>query len=116
MNTSSITYDALSPLNYTVYEDGTVPAAEAPDTYLTYFIVFEQPEGAANNRDRTLNSRVQVSMWSKDPALTQNALTTITAAMKAAGFLFINAGPQRFNAEIQRYGWRGDYRLYKGME
>ena len=114
MNVSKQVYDALTTLDYPVYQDESKPSENAPETYLTYKIVLEQPERAANNRPRALNSRVQVSMWSADPELTQGATLEVMAAMRDAGFLFINAGGLPFNNG--RFGWRGDYRIYNRME
>lgn len=112
-NIYALIFDTLSALSYPVREQGTYGEGEAlPDTHATYFIVDSPSRGFADNKPTSRTTRVQIVLYSKDPAIKQGADEALKAVMLPAGFLRVGGGDLPFNEGTGHYAYRCDYRFY----
>ena len=110
-------YTALATLGYTVREQGTFGATESlPATFITYQLIFRNDITHADNAPSANVSRVQVALYSTDPAIKQAAFDTLNAPMLAAGFMRAGGRDLPFDARTGHYGYTCDYRLYSKEE
>lgn len=106
-------YSTLLQLGHPVREHGTfAPNDRLPDTFLTYQII-DSPNGSfADNLPTSQTTRVQVNVYSKDPAVKQGADTMLKSSLLAAGFLRVGGRDLPFDAKTGHYGYTCDYRYY----
>jgi len=106
--------DTLSTLGYPVREQGTYAEGDMlPETHVTYQILY-QPNGShADNAPTSTISGVQVTLYSKDPAIVQSADDSIKAVMIPAGFMRAGGRPLPFDKETGHYSYASTYNLYE---
>ncbi len=106
-------YTALNTLGYTVREQGSFGATETlPTTFITYQVIAVGDINHFDNAPNLYTTRVQVALYSTDPAITQAADATLWTPLKAAGFMRLSGGRQLpFDAASGHYGYTRDYRL-----
>jgi len=104
----------LAPLGYPVRQQGSyAPGATLPETLVTYQVI-DQPNGAhADNRPGSTIHRIQISMYSKRPALVQGADAAIKGVLLPAGFLRVTGRDLPLDHETGHYGYTSDYRFYE---
>lgn len=112
-NIYSLVYNTLLPLGYKVKEEGTFPSGKTlPETYITYFDVNSPNNSYADNKPTSQTTRIQVNLYSKDPALKQNADDLFRSVMLPAGFLRVGGRSLPFNKDTGHYCYTCDYRYY----
>ena len=112
---SNITYTALATLGYTVAVQGTMQGT-LPDTFITYQILGENDVSHADNESTAGEAMVQTALYSKDPALMQSARDTLTAPMKAAGFMRGSGRALPYDKDTGHFGYVLDFRYYESEE
>ena len=106
-------YDTLSPLGYPVREQGTYGEDEVlPDTLVTYQLVDEPDLAHYENSPSGKVPRFQVALYSKDPAIKQNADTLLRSVMLPAGFMRSSGRDLPFDPDTGHYGYTSDYRYF----
>lgn len=89
---------------------------QLPDTFMAYFLVDDLTETAADNRARTHQPRVQVSLFYRDTRQATVLPGEITKAFLQAGFGVGNAGPIPYQTDTGHYGWRRDFYYYENFD
>ena len=112
---SNITYTALAALGYTVAVQGTMQGT-LPDTFITYQILDENDVSHADNEPTAGETLVQTALYSKDPAIIQAAKDTLTAPMKAAGFMRGSGRALPYDKDTGHFGYVLDFRYYESEE
>lgn len=109
--------NTLRPLGYPVKEQGTYPSGTTlPETYITYFNV-DNPNGTYyDNKPESTKTRIQLVLYSKKPAIKQNADNLFKSVMLPAGFLRIGGRDLPFNESTGHYAYTCDYRFYEMEE
>ena len=106
-------YAALQPLGYPVREQGTYAATDTlPETFITYFVASQDDKSHADNLPQSQVSAVQVALYSKRPAIVQNADQALRAALIPAGFLRAGGRALPFEATTRHYGYVTTYNFY----
>lgn len=109
----SVTYAALSAIGHPVREHGTYGAGETlPQTFITYQLIGSPNSSHADNLPTSTTYRVQVNVYSRDPAITQAADGMLRAALMPAGFLRMDGRGLPFDHTTGHYGYTCDYRYY----
>lgn len=112
-NIYSILYSALSGLGYTVREQGTFGSTETlPATFITYQLIEQPNDSHYDNRPISTTSRMQVTLYSQDPAIKQNADNLFKSVLLPAGFMRAGGRDLPFNSDTGHYAYTSDYRYY----
>lgn len=107
------TYSALEAIGYPVREQGTyAPGEMLPDTHITYQLIDSPSNSHADNLPTSTTYRVQVNVYSRDPAITQGADGMLRAALMPVGFMRGGGRGLPFDRETGHYGYASDYRYY----
>lgn len=107
-------YNTLLSIGYPVREQGTYGQNEKlPETHITYFVLNQANESHADNLPTSRTSRVQVSLYSKKPALVQQADSVLRAALLAGGFLRAGGRNLPFDKETGHYGYVSTYNYFE---
>lgn len=110
----ALVYNTLSAIGYPVREQGTyAPDAKLPDTHVTYQVIDSPNNSHADNKPTSQTTRVQVTLYSKKPALKQGADAAIKAVMLPAGFLRVGGRDLPFDKGTGHYAFTCDYRIYQ---
>jgi hypothetical protein len=113
-NIYNIVYTALATLGYEVREQGTFSDDDVlPATFITYTLISKGDIRHSDNEPTSNVSRVQVALYSTDPAIKQAADATLFVPMKAAGFLRAGGRDLPFDPVSGHYGYACDYRLHQ---
>ncbi len=113
-NIYNIVYTALATLGYEVREQGTFSDDEVlPATFITYNLISKSDIRHSDNEATSNVSRVQVALYSTDPAIKQAADGTLFTVMKAAGFMRAGGRDLPFDPSTGHYGYACDYRLHQ---
>lgn len=106
-------FDTLSALGYPVREHGTyAPNEKLPNTHVTYQVIDSLNNSHADNEPTSQTTRVQVNLYSQDPAIKQGADATLKGVMLPAGFLRVGGRDLPFDQKTGHYGYTCDYRFY----
>lgn len=112
-NIYSLVYNTLLNLGYPVAEQGTYAiTAKLPETHVTYQIIDSSNNSHADNASTSQTTRVQVTLYSKKPALKQGADAAIKAVMLPAGFMRVGGRDLPFDQTTGHYAYTCDYRYY----
>jgi len=107
-------YDALDALGYPVREQGTYALGETlPETHITYQIIGQPNITHYDNAPASTTTRVQISLYSKKPAIKQAADTTLKAVMLPAGFRRASGRDLPFDQKTRHYGYTSDYKYHE---
>jgi len=113
-NIYNLVYTALASLGYEVREQGTFSEDEAlPATFITYTLISKGDIRHSDNEPTSSVGRVQVALYSTDPAIKQAADGLLFGVMKAAGFMRAGGRDLPFDPTTGHYGYACDYRLYQ---
>ncbi|WP_379135984.1 hypothetical protein [Paenibacillus sp. sgz500958] len=116
-NIYEVACSTLEQLGHDVREQGTsAPNAKLPESFVTYQVIDDSPASHADNKPTSLVWRVQVSLYSKKPAIKQGASEAIKDVMLAAGFLRVGGRDLPFSEMTGHYGYTCDYRFYEMEE
>ena len=117
INIYELIYSTLEQLGHDVREQGTYAEDETlPESFTTYQLIDDSPARHADNKPTSLVWRVQVALYSKRPAIKQNASEAIKAVMLAAGFMRVGGRDLPFSEATGHYGYTCDYRFYEMEE
>jgi hypothetical protein len=106
-------FTTLSTLGYSVREQGTYGQDEVlPETHITYNIADQDDISHADNRPTATMTRIQVALYSKDPAIVQQANKTLKDLLLPAGFLRAGGRNLPFDADTGHYGYISTYNFY----
>lgn len=109
----ALIYDTLLQLGYPVREQGTYGEDDKlPATHVTYQIIDSPNNSHADNLPTSQTTRIQVTLYSKKPALKQGADQAIKAVMLPAGFLRVGGRDLPYNEKTGHYAYTCDYRFY----
>jgi hypothetical protein len=112
-NIYSLVYDTLLAMGYPVKEQGTYSAgATLPETHVTYQIIDSPNNSHADNAPTSQTTRVQVTLYSKKPALKQGADEAFKAVLLPAGFMRAGGRDLPFAQATGHYAYTCDYRFY----
>jgi hypothetical protein len=95
------------------FERMTVPTAQLPDTYITYFLVDDLSKSWADGKETSKTARIQVSLFYRDNNVALTVPDQIEAAFMAANFMRVGAGHLPHQEDTRHYGWRCDFRYYE---
>ena len=113
-NIYNIVYTALATLGYEVREQGTFSEDDTlPSTFITYNLISKGDIRHSDNEPTSNVSRVQVALYSTDPALKQAADGSLFTVMKAAGFMRAGGRDLPFDPVSGHFGYACDFRLYQ---
>ena len=113
-NIYSTIYNALDALGYPVREQGTFSEGETlPETFTTYQIIDQPNNTHYDNVSASTTTRVQISLYSRKPAIKQAADTTLKTVMLPAGFLRASGRDLPFDQKTGHYGYTSDYKYYE---
>jgi len=117
INIYALVFDTLSALGYPVREQGTYgPDASLPETHITYQIIDSPNNSHADNLPTSQTSRVQVTIYSRKPAIKQGADAALKAVMLPAGFMRAGGRDLPYNSDTGHYAFTSDYRFYQREE
>lgn len=106
-------FTTLSGLGYPVREQGSYGEHETlPETHITYFILNQDDASHADNQPTSTTTAVQVALYSKQPAIVQQANQTLKAIMMPAGFLRAGGRNLPFDSDTGHYGYTSTYNFY----
>lgn len=106
-------FNTLSALGYPVREHGTyAPDEELPNTHVTYQLIDSPNNSHADNRPTSTTYRVQVNLYSRDPAISQGADGAFRSVLLPAGFLRVGGRGLPYDQSTGHYGYTSDYRYY----
>jgi hypothetical protein len=80
---------------------------------VTYQVIDQPNNSHADNRPTSTTSRIQISIYSRRPAITQGADATLKAALLPAGFLRVTGRQLPIDPKTGHYGYTSDYRFYE---
>lgn len=104
----------LDTLGYPVRAQGTYnPGESLPETHVTYQIIDAPNNSHADNIPTSTTWRIQVTLYSKKPSITQSADALIKAALIPEGFTRVSGRDYPYNAETGHNGFTTDYRYYE---
>lgn len=110
-------YTTLSALGHTVRKQGSYSANDTlPVTFVTYQIIDQSNNTHYDNVPTSRTSRIQVTIYSKDPTIVQGADVALKAVMLPAGFLRITGRDLPLNQSTGHDGYASDYRYYEMEE
>lgn len=113
-NIYKLACDTLAPLGYPVKEQGTYAAdAVLPETHITYYLLDSPNNTHADNLPTSTTHRVQLVLYSKKPAIKQQADTLLKSVMLPGGFLRAGGGDMPYNENTGHYGYRSVYQFYE---
>ena len=93
-----------------VYLQGTLnPDAEYPAKFITFFTTDSEFDAFYDNDANRIDWRVSVIFYSSDPAEVENVPPLIIKALKAEGFVPINAGIDVISDTPTHTGWAMDF-------
>ncbi len=117
INIYALVNDTLKTLGYPVREQGTYkPTDTQPETHVTYQLIDSPNNSHADNQPTSQTTRVQVTLYSKKPALKQGADTAFKSVMLPAGFMRVGGRDLPFNAATGHYAYTCDYRFHEMEE
>ena len=102
--------EALQPLGYEVVEQGSYAGKRLPSTYITYMKTSDKNVTHTGNKAVGNIDRVQVTLWSTDPAVKQSARETLDGCLLPLGFLRIGGRDLSYSHPSGHYGYTCDYR------
>ena len=110
----SVIYDTLISIGYPVREQGTYGQNEKlPETHITYFVIDQANESHADNAPTSRTTKARVFLYSRKPAIAQQADSVLKAAMLAAGFLRAGGRPLPFDKDTGHYGYVSTYNYFE---
>lgn len=113
-NIYELIYNTLTQLGYPVREQGTFKTNETlPETFITYQIILSTDNAHYDNAPASTTTRIQLALYSKKPAIKQNADNLFRSVMLPAGFLRISGRDLPFNQNTGHYGYTSDYNYYE---
>ena len=80
---------------------------------MTYQIIDSPNESHADNVPTSTSWRIQVAVYSKDPAIVQVADQSLKAQLLLAGFLRVAGRALPYNAQTGHFGWVADFNYYE---
>ena len=89
-----------------------LPTEPLPETFLTYQIINNEDVAHACNKPYACSARVQMTLYSTDPAIVQSANETLKSIMLPAGFTRFIGRDLPFSADTGHYGYTCDYKYY----
>lgn len=111
------TYTTLQAIGYPVREQGSFASTETlPETFVAYQVLDQRDRSHADGRPTSMTSSVQVALYSRRPALVQQADATLRAVMIPAGFLRAGGRNLPLDAETRHYGYVTTYNFYDSEE
>lgn len=109
----SIIYNTLVELGYPVREQGTyAPDETLPETHVTYQLIDSPNDSSADNLPTSTTYRVQVNLYSRDPAITQGADDALRSILLPVGFMRVSGRSLPYDIKTGHYGFTSDYRYY----
>jgi len=106
-------YTTLAALGFPVSEQGSYgPTETLPETLITYFVLDETDISHADNLPASTMTSAQVALYSKRPAIVQQANRTLRSVMLPAGFLRAGGRNLPFDQETGHYGYTSTYNFY----
>lgn len=113
----SKTNETLQGLGYPVREQGSYAATDTlPETFATYLVIDQTDRSHADNQPASMTSSVQVALYSRRPAIVQQADQALRAAMIPAGFLRAGGRNMPLDADTGHYGYVSTYNFYDSEE
>jgi hypothetical protein len=107
------TYSTLTGLGYPVREQGSYgPNDTPPATLVTYLVQDQTDRSHADNLPTSTTTSVQVAIYSRSPAIVQQADGLLRAAMIPAGFLRAGGRNVPLDADTGHYGYISTYNFY----
>ena len=107
-------YDTLATLGYPVREQGAyAPDEILPETHITYQLVEDADAAHYDNIPAGKSSRIQLTLYSKDPAVKQSADSTLRSVLVPAGFMRVSGRDLPYEKETGHYAYTSDYRYYE---
>lgn len=104
----------LGSSGYPVREQGTYgPDESLPDTHITYFIQDQSNESHADNAPTSQTTTVQVALYSRDPAIAQQANQILKGILHPAGFLRAGGRNLPLDPDTGHYGYTSTYNFYE---
>ena len=111
------TYTTLQAIGYPAREQGSFASTETlPETFVTYQVLDQRDRSHADGWPTSMTSSVQVALYSKRPALVQQADATLKAVMIPAGFLRSGGRNLPLDAQTRHYGYVSTYNFYDSEE
>lgn len=102
----------LGSSGYTYREQGSFMAGEPiPDTFITYQVIDKEDVAFACNLPYASLARVQMTMYSTDPAVVQSADQTLKGILLPAGFTRYSGRELPYMADTGHYGYTCDYKF-----
>lgn len=110
------TYSALSGLGVPVAADqylASTPAANLPDTFMTYQVINLLPVEHADNEITISEETVQVSIYSRAGLV---GLPDVIGAMISAGFMFSSGRELDYDPDGRHYGIAFDFDYVRNLD
>ncbi|MPM27249.1 hypothetical protein SDC9_73759 [bioreactor metagenome] len=114
-NIYALVCGTLEPVGFPVGKQGSFSAEDEknlPETYITYQVIDTPSKSYADNRPTGRSTRIQLTMYSSNPELTQGADSTFKAVMIPAGFMRVGGRDLPYDPSTGRGGYTCDYRYY----
>ena len=102
--------NALAPLGYPVYLQGTAPQVY-PDHFITFWTIDTAAAAEFDNALMLTEWQFYVYFYSTDPVLLQSGAAAIRAALKAAGFTAHGKGRDLLSDEPTHTGWVQEFSI-----
>jgi hypothetical protein len=104
---------ALDASGYVYRQQGSfAPDEVLPETFITYQVIFKEDIAHACNAPYASSARVQMALYSKDPAVAQSADQILKGIMLPAGFTRYTGRQLPYMADTGHYGYTCDYKYY----
>ncbi len=110
-----MTYTVLSGLGVQVAADqylAATPAADLPDTYMTYEVIDLMPLEHADDAATLSQETVQVNIWSRAGLV---GLPDVIGAMTSAGFMFSSGRELDYDPDGRHYGIAFDFEYVRSL-
>lgn len=102
--------NALAPLGYPVYLQGTAPQ-QYPEHFITFWTIDTAAAAEFDNALMLSEWQFYVYFYSTDPVLLQSGAAAIRAALKAAGFTPHGKGRDLLSDEPTHTGWVQEFSI-----
>ncbi len=86
---------------------------QLPNMYIVYFLVSKPSAASADNRERSANCRIQVSIFYKDKSVILSTVKKVVNAFEGAGFQRIGEGGIPVDPVTGHRGWRIDFNFFE---
>lgn len=116
-NIYSKIHTALVSLGFECKEQGTFGDETTwPETFTTYQIIDSPNNSHADNVATSRTILIQTAIYSKDPAIKQDAERLLKSVMLPAGFIRVGGRDLPFNRATGHYAYTTDFRLFESEE